>query len=54
MIKKTLKFFLVDFPVNILGDLFEQTLIMQVFIVWGWLCILIMLTSLGQSVAVLM
>lgn len=54
MIKKVFKFFLVDFPVNILGDIREQSPVMWVFIGWGWLCILIMLTSLGQSVAVLM
>lgn len=49
MIKKyilaILKFFLVDSTVNIIGDLFEQPLIMWVFIAWGWLAILVMVTS---------
>ena len=49
MIKKYIlgivKFFLVDSTVNIIGDLLEQPLIMWVFIGWGWLAILVMITS---------
>jgi len=40
---RIIKFFLVDFPVNILGDLFEQPLLMWIFIGWGWLSILAMI-----------
>ena len=54
MIKKyvmgTLKFFLVDSVVNILGDLFEQPLIMWAFIGWGWISILVMVTSFVTQV----
>lgn len=54
MIKKwllgTLKFIFVDSTVNILGDLFEQPLIMWVFIGWGWFAILAMITSLIQTI----
>jgi len=50
MIKDTvvsvLKFFFVDFPVNILGDLFEQPLLMWPFIGLGWLSILVMVLGL--------
>lgn len=50
MIKKylvgTLKFFLVDSIVNILGDLFEQPLVMWAFIGWGWISILVMMASI--------
>ena len=50
MIKKyvlgILKFFVVDSTVNILGDLFEQPLIMWVFIGWGWLAVLAMTLSM--------
>jgi hypothetical protein len=57
MIKKwvlgTLKFFFVDSVVNILGDLFEQPLIMWAFIGWGWLAVLVMLTSVYQTVSVM-
>jgi len=53
MIKKwvlaVLKFFTVDFIVNIFGDLFEQPLIMWAFIGWGWLSILVMFTSVFQT-----
>ena len=42
----TLKFLLVDSTVNILGDLFEQPLIMWAFIGWGWLAILAMITGI--------
>ena len=44
-ILSTLKFLFVDSTVNILGDLFEQPLIMWVFIGWGWLAILAMITG---------
>lgn len=42
----SLKFLFVDSTVNILGDLFEQPLIMWLFIGWGWLCVLAIATSL--------
>ena len=42
----TLKFVFVDSTVNILGDLFEQPLIMWAFICWGWLSMLAMITGL--------
>lgn len=49
MIKKyilgILKFLFVDSTVNIIGDLFEQSPIMWIFIGWGWLVILVMITS---------
>lgn len=54
MIKKyfvgTLKFLLVDSVVNILGDLFEQPLVMWAFIGWGWISILVMMTSIVDQV----
>lgn len=54
MIKKyvagTLKFFLVDSVVNILGDLFEQPLVMWAFIGWGWISMLVMMTSIVDQV----
>ena len=40
--KALLKLLFVDSLVNILGDLFEQPLIMWAFIGWGWLSILVM------------
>jgi hypothetical protein len=46
----TLKLFFVDSTVNIVGDLFEQPLIMWVFIGWGWVSILAMVTSIYQTV----
>ena len=45
-IKAVLKFFLVDSTVNILGDLFEQPLVMWAFIGWGWLAVLVMAMSI--------
>lgn len=55
MIKKwvlaVLKFFIVDSIVNILGDLFEQPLIMWAFIGWGWLSVLVMFTSVFQTMS---
>ena len=47
----TLKFVFVDSTVNILGDLFEQPLIMWAFIGWGWLSVLIMIFSFVQQAA---
>ena len=44
-VQRVLKFFLVDSIVNILGDLFEQPLVMWAFIGWGWLAVLVMITS---------
>ncbi|XOV88634.1 MAG: hypothetical protein ACFHX7_01850 [Pseudomonadota bacterium] len=46
----TLKFLLVDSTVNILGDLFEQPLIMWAFIGWGWLSVLVMIASIVEQV----
>ncbi|MCZ6501620.1 MAG: hypothetical protein O6945_03795 [Gammaproteobacteria bacterium] len=46
-----LKFFVVDSVVNIMGDLFEQPPIMWAFIGWGWLSILVMLTSVFQTMS---
>ena len=48
-IKAVLKFFLVDSTVNILGDLFEQPLVMWAFIGWGWLAVLVMALSFFDS-----
>ena len=54
MIKKAilrvLKFFFVDSTVNILGDLFEQHWSMWAFIGWGWLSVLVMMTSFASTV----
>ncbi|MDA8628250.1 hypothetical protein N8Z55_05535 [Pseudomonadales bacterium] len=47
--KALLKLLFVDSLVNILGDLFEQPLIMWAFIGWGWLAILVMVTSIYQT-----
>ncbi len=46
-----LKFFFVDSVVNIMGDLFEQPLVMWAFIGWGWLSVLVMLTSVIQTMS---
>ena len=48
-IKATFKFFVVDFIVNILGDLFEQPLIMWAFIGWGWLSVWVMVFSIVDT-----
>ena len=48
-IKAILKFFLVDSTVNILGDLFEQPLVMWAFIGWGWLSVLVMAASIFDT-----
>jgi len=48
-ITRVLKFIFVDSTVNILGDLFEQPLIMWVFIGWGWLAVLVMVSSLFEQ-----
>ena len=47
--KALLKLLFVDSLVNILGDLFEQPFIMWAFIGWGWLSILVMVTSIYQT-----
>jgi len=49
-LKTVLKFLLVDSVVNILGDLFEQPLIMWALIGWGWLSILVMVFSIVSTV----
>lgn len=50
-IKAILKFFVVDSVVNILGDLFEQPLIMWAFIGWGWLSVWVMVFSIYDTIA---
>ena len=54
MIKKyvlgALKFLFVDSIVNILGDLFEQPLVMWAFIGWGWIAVWVMLASMATTV----
>jgi hypothetical protein len=49
--KAVLKFIFVDSLVNILGDLFEQPVINWLFIGWGWLAVLVMLSSIYQTVS---
>jgi hypothetical protein len=49
-LKAVMKFLLVDSVVNILGDLFEQPLIMWVLIGWGWLSVLVMIFSVIDTV----
>ena len=49
-LKAVLKFLFVDSVVNILGDLFEQPLIMWVLIGWGWLSVLVMVFSVIDTV----
>ena len=49
-LKAVLKFLFVDSFVNILGDLFEQPLIMWALIGWGWLSILVMVFSIVATV----
>jgi hypothetical protein len=49
-LKAILKFCLVDSTVNILGDLFEQPLIMWAFIGWGWLSVLMMVMSIIDTI----
>ena len=46
--KALLKLLFVDSLVNILGDLFEQPLVMWAFIGLGWLSILVMVTSVAK------
>lgn len=53
LIQRPLKFLLVDSTVNILGDLFEQPLVMWAFIGWGWVSILVMATSIVSQIAAL-
>ena len=45
-----LKFFFVDTTVNILGGLFEQPWSMWAFIGWGWLSVLVMISSFFSTV----
>ena len=49
-IKAVLKFLFVDSVANILGDLFEQPLIMWALIGWGWLSVLVMVFSIINTV----
>ena len=53
LIQRPLKFLLVDSTVNILGNLFEQPLVMWAFIGWGWVSILVMATSIASQIAAL-
>ena len=53
LIQRPLKFLLVDSTVNILGDLFEQPLVMWAFIGWGWISILVMAASLASQIVAL-
>jgi hypothetical protein len=53
LIQRPLKFLFVDSTVNILGDLFEQPLVMWAFIGWGWIAILVMAASIASQVAAL-
>ncbi len=46
----TLKFLFVDSTVNILGDLFEQPLVMWAFIGWGWISILAMVAGFVTTI----
>ncbi|MCB1677019.1 MAG: hypothetical protein KDI01_12065 [Halioglobus sp.] len=52
-IQRPLKFLFVDSVVNILGDLFEQPLIMWAFIGWGWISIWVMGFSILQQAGVI-
>ena len=53
LIQRPLKFLLVDSTVNILGNLFEQPLVMWAFIGWGWISILVMATSIVSQILAL-
>jgi hypothetical protein len=53
LIQRPLKFLFVDSTVNILGDLFEQPLVMWAFIGWGWIAILVMASSIVSQLAAL-
>ncbi|MBF66078.1 MAG: hypothetical protein CMQ29_00080 [Gammaproteobacteria bacterium] len=54
VIRKVLKFLIVDFMFNILGDLQKQPLIMWAMIGWGWICMLVMVTSVVYGLPDLM
>ena len=49
-ILRTLKVIFIDSFVNILGDLFQQPIIMWVFIGWGWIAVLAMLASMVSTI----
>ena len=51
-IKKFFRFFLIDSTVNIIGNLLEQPPVMWIFIGWGWLSILVMVTSVINTLIV--
>ena len=53
LIQRPLKFLLVDSTVNILGNLFEQPLVMWAFIGCGWISILVMATSIVSQILAL-
>jgi len=48
-ILKLPKILFVDSFVNIVGDLFEQPLLMWFYIGWGWLCVVVMAASMFQT-----
>ena len=49
-LKAVLKFVFVDSLVNLLGHLFEQSLVMWLFIGLGWVSIWVMLFSMYDTV----
>ena len=49
-LKAILKFVFVDSLVNLLGHLFEQPLVMWLFIGWGWVSVWVMLFSMFDTV----
>lgn len=53
-IKAILKFFVVDSIVNIVGHLFEQPLILWVFIGWGWISVWAMVFSIIDTISQMM
>lgn len=46
MFPRLLQTLLIDFPLNMLNELLEQPLVMKGFLALGWLCFLVMLTSI--------
>ena len=49
-LKSVLKFLFVDSLVNLLGHLFEQPLIMWLFIGWGWVSVWVMIFSMYDTI----
>ena len=48
-LKAVLKFVFVDSLVNLLGHLFEQPIVMWLFIGWGWVSVWVMLFSMYDT-----